>query len=75
MDRRNLLKYSFSGLAASSLMASGLRESFLKKVEKTSFSLSSTNNDEDYWELVKSEFAFEKGLYYFNNASLALVQS
>jgi len=70
MDRRNLLKYSFSGLAASSLMASGLRESFLKKVEKTSFSLSSTNNDEDYWELVKSEFAFEKGLYYFNNASL-----
>lgn len=70
MDRRSLLKYSFSGLAASSLMASGLRESFLEKIEKTGLNLSSVDNDEDYWELVKSEFSMEKGLYYFNNASL-----
>lgn len=70
MDRRSLLKYSFSGLAATSLMTAGMRESFLQKVEKTSFNLTSNANDEDYWELVKSEFSMEKGLYYFNNASL-----
>lgn len=70
MDRRSLLKYSFSGLAATSLLSTGVRENFLKKVEKTRFNLTSEDNDEDYWELVKSEFSMEKGLYYFNNASL-----
>lgn len=70
MDRRSLIKYSFSGLAATSLMSAGIRESFLKKAEKTGFALSSKANDENYWELVKSQFSMEKGLYYFNNASL-----
>lgn len=70
MDRRSLLKYSFSGITAAGLLSSGVREDFLKKVEKTGFSLASDANDEDYWELVKSEFTMEKGLYYFNNASL-----
>ncbi|OEK02849.1 hypothetical protein BFP97_15545 [Roseivirga sp. 4D4] len=70
MDRRSLLKYSFSGIAASSLLASGVRSSFLEKVQKTGFNLASNDNSEDYWELVKSEFSMEKGLYYFNNASL-----
>jgi len=64
------LKYSFSGIAASSLLASGMRSSFLEKVEKTGFNLASNDNSEDYWDLVKSEFSMEKGLYYFNNASL-----
>ena len=70
MDRRNLLKYSFSGLTAAALMGGGLREEFIEKIEKTGFKLSSKDNDEDYWELVKSEFTIEKGLFYFNNASL-----
>lgn len=70
MDRRDLLKYSFSGLAASALLGSGLRSSFIEKIEKTSSRLLSDHNDEDYWNLVKSEFAFDQGLYYFNNASL-----
>ncbi len=70
MNRRSLLKYSFSGITAAGLLSSGVREDFLKKVEKTGFSLASDANDEDYWELVKSEFTMEKGLYYFNNASL-----
>lgn len=70
MDRRNLLKYSLSGLTAATLMGSGVREEFLEKVKKTGFKLSSKDNDEDYWELVKSEFSMQKGLYYFNNASL-----
>lgn len=64
------MKYSFSGIAASSLLASGMRSSFLEKVEKTGFNLASNDNSEDYWDLVKSEFSMEKGLYYFNNASL-----
>lgn len=70
MDRRSLIKYSFSGLTAAGLLSSGVRESFLKKVEETGFSLTSEANDEAYWELVKSQFNMEKGLYYFNNASL-----
>jgi selenocysteine lyase/cysteine desulfurase len=70
MDRRSLLKYSFSGLAATSLLSTGIRESFLRKAEETGFALASDANDENYWELVKSEFPLEKGLYYFNNASL-----
>lgn len=70
MDRRSLLKYSFSGIAASSLLASGMRTSYLEKIEKTGFDLASDDNSEDYWNLVKSEFSMEKGLYYFNNASL-----
>ncbi len=70
MDRRSLLKYSFSGLTASALMAAGMRNSYLEKMETTKFNLSSSDNDESYWELVKSEFSLEKDLYYFNNASL-----
>ncbi len=70
MDRRDLLKYSFSGLAASALMSTGLRSAFVEKLENTGHKLVSDRNDEDYWRLVKSEFVFEEGLYYFNNASL-----
>ena len=70
MDRRDLLKYSFSGLTASALLSAGIRQQFLEKVEETAFNLADDRNDEDYWKLVKSEFAFEPGLYYFNNASL-----
>lgn len=70
MNRRSLLKYSFSGLTASALMGSGLRNSFLNNWEGTRERLASPDNDEDYWKLVKSEFPLEEGLYYFNNASL-----
>lgn len=70
MDRRNVLKYSFSGLAAATLLGSGFKEEFLEKVEEAASKLSSTDNDEGYWELVKSQFSMHKGLYYFNNASL-----
>lgn len=33
-------------------------------------SLGGAQESEDYWELVKTQFTFEPGLYYFNNASL-----
>ncbi len=70
MDRRSLLKYSFSGLAASSLLSIGVRESLLEKASNITDDLGSSANDEDYWGLVKNQFRFEEGLYYFNNASL-----
>lgn len=70
MDRRSLLKYSFSGLSASALLSGGLSKSFLEKIENVAKDLTSPDNDETYWELVKSQFTFQEGLYYFNNASL-----
>jgi len=70
MDRRNVLKYAFSGLTASSLLSVGARTEFLEKIADTTQRLASSQSDEDYWKLVKSEFAFDDGLYYFNNASL-----
>ena len=47
-----------------------MRETFLNSLGDTADQLGRPDNDEAYWELVKSQFAFEKGLYYFNNASL-----
>ena len=70
MDRRDLLKYSFSGLTASTLLGMGLKQQWFEKTEETAYKLTDERNDEDYWKLVKSEFVFEPGLYYFNNASL-----
>jgi selenocysteine lyase/cysteine desulfurase len=70
MDRRSLLKYSFSGMSAATLLGSGLSTSFLDNLKSRAEDLVSPDNDETYWEMVKNQFSFEKGLYYFNNASL-----
>lgn len=70
MNRRELLAYSFSGLSAATLFGNGMSASFLEKISNNAKQLASPDNDEGYWELVKSQFDFEKGLYYFNNASL-----
>ncbi len=70
MDRRSVLKYSFSSLAATALLGSGIREQLLDKATHTAAILTENANDESYWQLVKNQFDFEKGLYYFNNASL-----
>jgi len=70
MDRRSLLKYSFSGISAATLLSGGLNASFLDNLKSTAEDLVSPNNNETYWEMVKNQFSFEKGLYYFNNASL-----
>ena len=70
MERRALLKYSLSGLLATPALSSVVRDSLVDRSEDTSDFLSSSDNDEDYWELVKKEFDFAPGLVYFNNASL-----
>lgn len=70
MDRRSLLKQSFSGLAAASLFSGWSGHHLIDKAEKVANQLSVFSDDEGYWELVKSQFQFEKGLNYFNNASL-----
>ena len=70
MERRALLKYSLSGLLAAPALSSVIRENLSSRSEDTSSFLSASDNDEDYWELVKREFDFAQGLVYFNNASL-----
>jgi selenocysteine lyase/cysteine desulfurase len=70
MDRRSLLKQTFSGLAAASVFGGWSSNSLMERAEDIAASLSNYSEDEGYWELVKSQFQFEKGLNYFNNASL-----
>ena len=70
MDRRSLLKYSFSGISVATLLGNGMSASFIENVKSNAADLASLANDETYWEMVKSQFTFEEGLYYFNNASL-----
>ena len=70
MNRRNLLKYSLSGISAATILSSGAKAAFFEKIESNTIGLATDANDEAYWELVKSQFKFEEGLYYFNNASL-----
>jgi len=70
MDRRSLLKYSISSLAGSVLLGDVAKASLLEKAEELEKKLAAPSTDEGYWELVKSEFRFHPGLYYFNNASL-----
>jgi len=70
MDRRSILKTAFAGLAAVPFSNSLLAESISDRADKTKRLLSSNENDENYWELVKKEFDFAEGLTYFNNASL-----
>ncbi len=70
MNRRDLIKYSLSGLSAATVLSTGAKASFIEKLHANAGLLDDPANDEAYWELVKSQFNFEKGLYYFNNASL-----
>ena len=70
MNRRSILKYSFSGLLTAPFLGSSLNEVLKEKALNTREVLGSDKNDESYWELVKKEFDFAPGLVYFNNASL-----
>jgi len=70
MNRRELIKYSLSGISAAAALNSAANASFFEKLNNNAQLLADPANDENYWELVKSQFSFEEGLYYFNNASL-----
>ena len=70
MKRRSFLKASFSSIAAGALLSEVAREPLLAKARTTVGGLNQAGDSEAYWELVKAQFAFVPGLYYFNNASL-----
>jgi selenocysteine lyase/cysteine desulfurase len=70
MERRSFLKKSFSGLAAGGLLTGTFRETMLARADGVLGLRNQPGESEDYWELVKAQFAFAPGLYYFNNASL-----
>ena len=67
-NRRSFLKTIGTGTLGGILMPT-LTDLYLEELPKKSL-LKSTDNSEDYWQKVKSEFRFQPGLYYFNNASL-----
>jgi len=69
LKRRDFLKKTFSGIAGSSLLFASTKESILAKANLL-FDLSSNEDDENYWEVVKNHFSLQPGLNYFNNASL-----
>lgn len=70
ISRRNWLKKSMIGLAGSAILA----PLDLKALEADSHmlydGLSPKETDENYWELLKSQFVLADGLRYFNNGSL-----
>lgn len=71
MNRRNWLRNSFMALLGTSIIPAQAKDQLLTKAVDLEGLLSSNRKeDESYWELVKQQFPFEKGLYYFNNASL-----
>jgi len=70
VERRSFLKTSFSSLAAGALLTDLVREPLLAQADSAASLLSQTQDSDSYWELVKAQFTFAEGLYYFNNASL-----
>ncbi|MFH1764645.1 MAG: aminotransferase class V-fold PLP-dependent enzyme, partial [Gemmatimonadota bacterium] len=70
IERRSFLKASFSSIAAGALLTELARRPLLAQAETTAGVLTQADDSEDYWELVRAQFTFASGLYYFNNASL-----
>ncbi|MEQ8364751.1 MAG: aminotransferase class V-fold PLP-dependent enzyme [Cyclobacteriaceae bacterium] len=67
-SRRKFLKSAITGIAGTSLLPHLSHAGAAQKLG--SEKLSSDDNSEEYWEMVKNQFLFTKGLYYFNNGSL-----
>lgn len=64
------MKKSFSSLAAGGLLSELVREPLLAQARSMADGLNQADDSEAYWEMVKAQFTFAPGLYYFNNASL-----
>lgn len=69
-SRRKWLRNSVLGLAGSALLSPYDLRALTNEYESHLMQLQSPNNDEAYWELIKSGFVIQAGLRYFNNASL-----
>jgi selenocysteine lyase/cysteine desulfurase len=68
--RRGFIKRVFTGIAGASLLVAGAKEELLARAGALADGLNNQSGSESYWELVKQSFSLQKGLTYFNNASL-----
>lgn len=68
--RREFIKNVFTGIAGSSLLLGAAKEELLGKAGNLASGLKEEAGSEKYWEMVKKSFSIQKGLLYFNNASL-----
>jgi len=71
-NRRNFIKSVTTGIAGSLVVPTLASEynNSITNIESEYHSYDLSDNSEEYWELVKSQFRFAPQLYYFNNASL-----
>jgi selenocysteine lyase/cysteine desulfurase len=70
LNRRDFTQRAFAGIAGSTLLAPAVSRRLLARAESVATALANPDEGEDYWEIVKSQFPFLPGLYYFNNGSL-----
>jgi selenocysteine lyase/cysteine desulfurase len=69
-NRRSFLKKTFSGIAGSTLLLASTKDTLLAEAKSIERELGSSSDSENYWDVVKNHFSLQKGLFYFNNASL-----
>lgn len=70
INRRDFAKRAFSSIAGSALLTAAAQRRLLAQAQPLAAALSSGDDGENYWELVKNQFPLLAGLYYFNNGSL-----
>lgn len=70
LNRRNWLRQSVIAAAGAAVLAPNSLRALSEREASVFDQLSSTGNDERYWEMVKSQFRFAPELTYFNNGSL-----
>lgn len=70
ISRRSWLSKSLTAVAGAALLPPAELLALQQTESKLARQLISSNNDEDYWTLIKSQFVLEDGLRYFNNGSL-----
>lgn len=70
ISRRSWLSKSLTAVAGTALLAPAELLALQHSAQSLSQQLGIDDNDENYWNLVKSQFVIEEGLRYFNNGSL-----
>lgn len=65
-SRRTFIKSTLAGIAGSAIFSSLQGAPLVSSLNN----LSSSDESEDYWKMVKQQFPFVDGLFYFNNGSL-----
>lgn len=70
LNRRNWIRNSVLGIAGSALLAPQDLKALDQQQQTLWQQFQGNPSEEQYWELVKSNFVLADGLYYFNNGSL-----